>query len=112
MPVNTRSVAPPIGEPAAYRYFSKVGFKSSGNTAVFNRRMDRMKEEKPKSPPPPPVKIEMPKVVQCFPQVFISSLKCVKKLCQNLGTRFRNKEVGTQRNVSVEYFKISYILCT
>ena len=75
MPVNTRSVAPPIGEPAAYRYFSKVGFKSSGNTAVFNRRMDRMKEEKPKSPPPPPVKIEMPKVVQCFPQVFFIYFK-------------------------------------
>ena len=79
MPVNTRSVAPPIGEPAAYRYFSKVGFKSSGNTAVFNRRMDRMKEEKPKSPPPPPVKIEMPKVVQCFPQVFYFILKMRKK---------------------------------
>ena len=86
MPVNTRSVAPPIGEPAAYRYFSKVGFKSSGNTAVFNRRMDRMKEEKPKSPPPPPVKIEMPKVVQCFPQVFKNAQKCAKKkLRQNSG---------------------------
>ena len=85
MPVNTRSVAPPIGEPAAYRYFSKVGFKSSGNTAVFNRRMDRMKEEKPKSPPPPPVKIEMPKVVQCFPQVFFFILKMRKKITPKFG---------------------------
>ena len=44
-----------------------------------------MKEERPKSPPPPPVKIEMPKVVQCFPQVFFFILKMRKKITPKFG---------------------------
>ena len=51
MPVNTHTVAPPIGEPAAYKFFSRIGYESRQNM-VYNRKFQKKEIEEVIKPVP------------------------------------------------------------